>query len=464
MRVRPTTERPIARGLRTKIMVRFTAVALVLSLLLGTITYLTVRQVLVEDRKASAADQVRGDARMLTALGVAAARNPSELLLSLRPPTRSTPLLHRDGEWYAASLQVRPEDLPPELTSIVMDGTAARQAVWLRGRPVLVVGMPLGDGEAEYFEVLSLVDIANTLATLLRVLTVAGGITTLAGALLAGWIAGRVLRPLREVTAVAEKIAEGELESRLDESLDRDLAVLTVSFNRMADSLQDRIAREARFASDVAHELRTPLTTVLTSIAVLEGRRDELSGRGREALELLARDVRRLERTAADLIEVAKLDAGVASPDLELLPAAALVGGVLHRLQRPDIPVDVDQRAASSLVWADVKRLEWVLANLIDNADRHGRGVKRLLLEADVDSVRLSVEDEGPGVPPEEAERIFERFARGSGSRPSTDGGSGLGLALASENIRLQEGRLWVEERPRGGARFVVELRAEVPP
>lgn len=463
MRLRPSTKRPIARGLRTKIMVRFTAVALVLSVLLGTITYLTVRQVLVEDRKSNAVDQVTGDARMLTALGVAAARNPSELLLSLRPPTRSTPLLHRDGEWYAASLQVRPEDLPSELTSIVMEGTAARQAVWLRDRPVLVVGVPLGDGEAEYFEVLSLVDIANTLATLVRVLALAGAITTLAGALLAGWIAGRVLRPLREVTAVAEKIAQGELQSRLDESLDRDLAVLTVSFNRMAESLQDRIAREARFASDVAHELRTPLTTVLTSVAVLEGRRNELSEQGREALELLARDVRRLERMAAELIEVAKLDAGVASPDLELLPTAALVGGVLHRLQRPDIPVDVDQRASSSLVWADVKRLERILSNLIDNADRHGQGVKRLVVEADLDSVRLSVEDEGPGVPPEETERIFERFARGSGSQPSIDDGSGLGLALASENISLQDGRIWVEDRPGGGARFVVELRAEVP-
>lgn len=168
-------------------------------------------------------------------------------------------------------------------------------------------------------------------------------------------------------------VGSEELQSRLDESPDRDLAVLTVSFNRMAESLQDRIAREARFASHVAHELRTPLTTVLTSIAVLEGRRDDLSEQGREALELLARDVRRLERMAADLIEVAKLDAGVASPDLVLLPTVALVGGVLHRLQRPDIPVDVDQRASSGLVWADVKRLEWVLSNLIDNATGTGR-------------------------------------------------------------------------------------------
>lgn len=454
--------RPIARGLRTKIVVRFTTVALVLSILLGTITYLTVRQVLLEDRKRNAVEQVARDARTLTALGAATSANPSDLLVSLRPPARSTPLLHRDGEWFAASLQVRPEDLPGGLVSMVMSGQPARQAIWLRDRPVLVVGMPLGDETGSYFEVLSLSDIAGTLNTLLRVLMLAGLITTLAGALLAGWIAGRVLRPLRNVTAAAQQIAAGELESRIDESLDRDLAVLTESFNRMAESLQNRIAKEARFASDVAHELRTPLTTVVTSLAVLEDRREDLSEDGREALELLARDVRRLERTAGDLIEVAKLDAGVAVADMELLPTAALIGGLLHRLRRPDIPVDVDHRAAGALVRVDVVRLERVLGNLIDNADTHGGGVTRLVVEGRADTVRVAVEDAGPGVPTGEVDRIFERFARGSSSqRSGHHGGSGLGLALAYENTRLQNGSICVESARGGGARFVVELEAE---
>lgn len=451
----------VVNRLRTRIMVRFAVVALVLSVALGTITYQTVRQILVEDREEIAVEQVTGDARLLSALGPGST-NPSELLVSLRPPTRSTPLLLRDGEWFAASLQVRPEDLPDDLVAIVTGGAAVKQTLWVRDRPVMIVGVPLAADIGSYFEVLSLADVASTLNTLLRVLILAGAVTTAAGVVLAGWIARRVLRPLREITRVAHQIAAGELETRLDEDLDEDLQVLTASFNRMADSLEARIAKEARFASDVAHELRTPLTTVMTSLAVLEGRKQELSAESREALHLLTRDVRRLERTAADLIEVAKLDAGVEDAELEVLPVASVLGGLLNRLRRSDIPIDIDHQAARAMVRVNERRLERVLANLIENADLHGGGVVRVAVEGGDGTVLIAVEDAGPGVPPEERERIFDRFARGSGSYGNT-GGSGLGLALASQNAQLQGGRVWVESAETGGSRFVVELEAEQP-
>lgn len=452
---------PLVLGLRAKIMVRFAAVALFLSVLLGAITYVTVRQLLLEDRKASSIEQAFVDARLVSATLRTGQANPSEVLAALRPPARSTPLLHRDGAWFAASLQVRPEDLPTQLVDLVFSGASARQTIWLRDRPVSVIGIDLGDGDGSYFEVFSLGDVANTLATLSQVLAIAGGVTTLAGALLGALIARRVLRPLRQVTAVAQQIAAGELESRLDERLDKDLTVLTASFNRMAETLQSRIAREMRFASDVAHELRTPLTTLVTSLAVLEGRRDELSPQGQEALDLLSRDVRRLEQTAADLVEIAKHDAGVVTAELEPRPAATVVTRLLTRLRRPDLPVSIDQSAARSLVNVDERRLERVLANLIFNADTHGGGVTRLGVEGAGDKIMISVEDAGPGVPESERDRIFERFARGSNTQPSGQyTGSGLGLALAAENVRLQGGRIWVEDRPEGGARFVVELEA----
>lgn len=443
-------------------MVRFAVVALFLSVLLGAITYLTVRQLLLEDRRASSVDQVVGDARLVSVTLRAGQGNPSEVLASLRPPTRSTPLLHHEGEWFAASLQVRPEDLPQALTDLVLDGGSARQTVWLRDRPVTIVGIHLGDQVGSYFEVFSMADVANTLATLSQVLVGAGAVTTIAGALLGGLIARRVLRPLREVTEVASRISAGDLESRLDESLDEDLAVLTASFNKMADTLQSRLAREARFASDVAHELRTPLTTLVTSLSVLEGRRQELSDEGQEALELLGRDIRRLEHTASDLIEIAKHDAGVVTADLEPLPTAAVVSRLLNRMRRPDLRVNIDQQAARSMVLADERRLERILANLIDNADNHGAGAQRLSIRSVGDRIRIAVEDDGPGVPEDERERVFERFARGSNSDPSGRYvGSGLGLALAEENTRLQGGRIWVEASDSGGARFVVELDAE---
>lgn len=449
-------------GLRSRIMVRFAGVALFLSVLLGVITYVSVRQLLLEDRRTNLVEQATGDARLVAATLGSGQANPGEVLVSLRPPARSTPILFHDGEWYAASLQVRPEDLPPTLTALVMEGSTVRQTVSLRERPVTIVGVPLGSDLGFYFEVFSLVDVANTLSTLSRVLFLAGTITTAAGALLGWMIARRVLRPLREVTEVAQQIAAGELQSRLDEGLDRDLEVLTRSFNRMADTLQKRIAREARFASDVAHELRTPLTTLLTSLSVLEGRTGELSPQGQQALELLGRDVRRLERTAADLVEIAKHDAGVVTAELEPLPAATVINRLLNRLRRPEIPVVVDQGAVSSLIHADEGRLERILINLIDNAEAHGGGVSRLTVRRVGNRIRIGVEDNGPGVPESERLRVFERFARGSTAQPKGRyDGSGLGLALAAENTVLQGGRIWVEDGVEGGARFVVELDAE---
>lgn len=443
-------------------MVRFAAVALFLSVLLGTITYVSVRQLLLDDRVNSSVEQATGDAQVVAATLRSGTANPSEVLISLRPPTRSTPLLFHEDEWYAASLQVRPEDLPESLTSVVLTGEAARQTVTIRDRPVSIVGIPLDVGLGVYFEVFSLLDVANTLTTLSRVLVLAGVITTIAGVILGGLIARRVLRPLRDVTEVAQEIASGDLESRLDEGLDSDLAVLTASFNRMADTLQSRIAKEQRFASDVSHELRTPLTTLLTSLSVLEGRRAELSPEGQEALDLLGRDVRRLERTAADLVEIAKHDAGVVVVDLEPMATTAFINRMLGRLRRPDLAVVVDQDAIRSLVVVDEGRMERVLANLIDNADTHGGGVTRVTVGRSGGMIMIGVEDDGPGVPPEERERVFERFARTSANRPGhQNDGSGLGLALAAENVELQGGEIWVEDAPGGGARFVVGLRAE---
>jgi len=451
-----------ALGLRAKIVVRFAAVALFLSGLLGVITYLSVRQLIVEDRRVSSVEQATGDARLVSAALQSGQANPSEVLVSLRPPTRSTPLLFYQGEWFAASLQVRPEDLPATLTDTVLDGTPARQTISIRDRPVSIVGLPLTGDLGFYFEVFSLADVADTLSTLSRVLVLAGAITTISGALLGGLIARRVLRPLREVTAVAHQIASGELESRLDEGIDKDLTALTASFNQMADTLQTRIAREARFASDVAHELRTPLTTLVTSLSVLEHRKGELSSEGREALDLLGRDVRRLERTATDLVEIAKHDAGVVTADVEPLPATAVINRLLNRLRRPDLPVVVDQGAVRSLVHADEGRLERILVNLIDNADTHGGGATRVTVSRVADVIRIAVEDNGPGIAQGERARVFERFARVPNARPSGQSeGSGLGLALAAENTLLQGGDIWIEDAPGGGARLVVELPAE---
>ncbi len=448
-------------GLRSKIILRTGAIGLLVSVLFGLVTYAAVRGVLLEDRETLAVEQATGNARLVTAALRGDEANPNDVLAALRPPIRSTPLLLRGGEWFAASLQVRPEDLPDALTRLTDRGDAGIQRAFVNEAPAVVVGVPLPAEAGSYFEVFSLGDLEATLITLQRSLFLAGLIATAAGVGLGGWMAQRVVRPLRQVTAVARLIADGELESRLDERIDVDLKVLSNAFNRMADTLQARIAREARFASDVAHELRTPLTSLLTSLAVLEHRRQELSPEGREALGILTADVARLRHTVADLTEIAQHDAGVVTVDLEVQPVTAVIGGLLNRFRRPDLAVDIDTKATRSLVRVDENRLERVLANLLENADTHGGGATGIAVRAPAGRVEIAVDDAGPGVPADQRARIFERFSRGSVA-PGTakPPGSGLGLALAEENVRLLGGRIRIEDRPGGGARFVVELEA----
>ena len=125
------------------------------------------------------------------------------------------------------------------------------------------------------------------------------------------------------------------------------------------------------------------------------------------------------------------------------------------------VPVDLDSELAGVVVQADKRRLARVVANLLDNARKYGDGATSVVLQRVDDGVQIAVEDEGPGVPEEERDVIFDRFARGGGAgRRGSGEGVGLGLALVAEHVRLHGGRVWVEDRADGrpGARFVVEL------
>ncbi len=280
---------------------------------------------------------------------------------------------------------------------------------------------------------------------------------TLAGAILGRWVSGRALQPLGVVSAVAESIAGGHLDTRLDGRGGPDLAKLAASFNRMADNLQDRIQREARFASDVSHELRSPLTTLTTSVAVLESRREELSERSRRAVDLLASDVVRFQRLVTDLLEISRFDLGAATLSLDEVGVAELVDKAAGSWEHPRLTVS--DGACDLRVTVDKRRMERVIGNLVENASVYGGGVSGLCVETADGIFRIVVDDDGPGVAPEERQRVFERFSRGAtaGSRSGSEG-AGLGLSLVSEHVRLHGGRVWVEESPGGGARFVVEL------
>ena len=445
--------------LRTRIIIGVGAVALVLSTGLGVVTYFTVRSNLLSERQTTAVNQVAVNARLLSGALRSEGVDETELLGSLRPQVRSRPLLQHNGEWFAGSLQIQPDELPASLLQPVLQGEAARQRFSLNNEVVLGVGTPLSNDEGVYFEVFALGELNKTLRTLRDTLAAAGAAATAVGLGLGSWIARRATAPLTEVSGAAELIADGHLDTRLDASADRDLQQLTTSFNQMADSLKDRIDQERRFASDVSHELRSPLTTLLTSVAVLENRRHELSPDGQEALELLSADINRFQRMVADLIEIAKHDAGIAEVSWSYIRAPDFVLSALRRLHADDVAIDVAAPAEAAVIRVDERRLERSLANLIENATHHADGATGVTVEADDDHVWIAVEDRGPGVPQPERIKIFERFSRGAQSRRRANiDGSGLGLALAAEDLAVLGGRIWVEARPAGGARFVIEL------
>ena len=211
----------------------------------------------------------------------------------------------------------------------------------------------------------------------------------------------------------------GRLDTRLESSDDPDLRPIAESFNDMAQALQDRIERDARFASDVSHELRSPLMTLAASIEVMENQRDELPERSRAALDLMVADIDRFQQLVEDLLEISRFDAGVVRLELEEVHLAELVMQAVSHSTDADVPVDLDAELAGVVVQADKRRLVRVIANLLDNAAKYGGGATSVSLRQVDDGVQIAVEDRGPGVPEEDRDLIFDRFSRGRRRRPA---------------------------------------------
>lgn len=467
---RAARARRIARlGLRARFTIAFALGGLVLSAILSAVTYGLVRENIVRQRETSATRQVYLNARFIRDSLRTAGANATDLLDGLQTPTGANPVLVVDGQAYATSADRGRDEIPQRLRERVAGGEPVRMRFTLDDEPQLVIGIPLRAVNAEYYEIVSLGEVQRTLNSLGIALLAASAVTTLAGAVLGATSSRRVLRPLGQLGLAAQAIAGGRLDTRVARPDDPDLAALIDSFNDMAGALQERIERDARFASDVSHELRSPLTTLAASVEVIKARRDEMPERAQFALDLLDADISRFTQLVADLLEISRFDAGAAQLELEEVRISELVLNAVSVSSSGSVPVAVSADAAAAIVQVDKRRLVRVIANLLDNAAKYGggaTGVEVHLANADSDDertlVRIVVEDRGEGIPADERDRIFERFARGTaaaGSRGSGEG-AGLGLALVREHVALHGGRVWVEEREDGepGARFVVEL------
>ncbi|MCT2583689.1 HAMP domain-containing histidine kinase [Actinophytocola sp. S1-96] len=432
----------------------FSLVSLVVAGVLALATWHLSTGYMLDQRERSAIRQAKGNARLVTQVLERGSAGLDELLTGLVAEVESAVLLVDQGDLIVGGNSVDPTRLPTAFLDMVRNGRPAHQRTVLNGIPVQAVGLPLPAKAATYVEVSPMREMDRTFRFLSWLLIGGTLVSGLAGAVLGRWAATHSLRPLRQVTDAAAEAARGDLSVRLPATGDPDLIPLAAAFNDTAERLQQRVARDTRFAGDVSHELRSPLTTMLNAMSVLHRRSAELPAGTRQAVELLNTDLRRFRRMVDDLLEISRGDQDQDYSTFELVDLAGLV-----QATGPTLPESVLDIEARPWVLADRRRLERVVANLLDNAGRHGGGLVRLGVLTREDRARIEVDDAGPGVPEEAREHIFERFARGSPARrEATDSGAGLGLALVTQHVRRHHGHAWVEARPGGGARFVVEL------
>jgi two-component system, OmpR family, sensor histidine kinase MtrB len=378
---------------------------------------------------------------------------------------------------------VDPDDIPDDLARRV----ARRPGTWwsytrltreggerAASVPALAVGsqlrLPADSGTYLVFYVFPMGEQQQTINVVRGAMLTAGSLLVLLVGAVAYLVIRQVVTPVRMARRIAERLAAGRLEERMQVRGQDDIARLATSFNQMAVSLQRQIRQleelsrvQRRFVSDVSHELRTPLTTVRMAADVLHEAREGFDGAAARSAEILQAELDRFEALLGDLLEISRFDAGVAGLELDevdlvevgrhvadaMRPLAARYGSRLV-LAEPGHPC---------LAQADVRRVERIVRNLLVNAIEHGEGREIVIrAEASPDAAAIAVRDHGVGLRTGEAGQVFNRFWRADPARTRTTGSTGLGLAISLEDARLHGGWLQAWGEPGRGAQFRLTL------
>lgn len=273
--------------------------------------------------------------------------------------------------------------------------------------------------------------------------------------LIAWRVIGATLRPVEALRAGAERISgSGDRDVLPVPQSDDEVHALAVTLNSMLDRLARSQERQRSFVADVAHELRSPLASMRLQLEVAQR-----LGEGGELAGELHDDVVRMSGLVEDLLVLARLDADVAPSPAEPVDLVVVVRGLVGRYAGQRVPVVLDAApAADVVVELGAGELERVLGNLVDNAVRHAVSEVRLSVVPAGARVVVRVDDDGPGIPAADRDRVFERFARLDDARDRDAGGAGLGLAIVREVVRRRGGEARLVDSPHGGLRVEVEL------
>ncbi|MER7082497.1 MtrAB system histidine kinase MtrB [Saccharopolyspora kobensis] len=371
------------------------------------------------------------------------------------------------------------EDVPEDLRLFAERGQLATKihTVTRESGPItmLIVGTPVGSAtrSLQLYMMFPLSAEQDTLQVVQQTLLISGAVLLVLLGLITNLVTRQIVRPVRQAAQIAEQLSEGDLDKRMRVIGEDDVARLAESFNEMADSLKQQITQleefgqlQRRFTSDVSHELRTPLTTVRMAADVLHASREQFPPGLSRSTELLVDELDRFELLLADLLEISRLDAGVADLSAEQVDLVELVERSVEAL-RPiadeggvELRVIVPACGAAELdIVADARRVERIMRNLVANAIDHAEGGPvEIRFGSNEQAVAVTVRDYGVGLRSGEAELVFTRFWRADPSRNRRTGGTGLGLSISQEDARLHGGALDAWGEPGEGSCFRVTL------
>ncbi|MBB4665238.1 sensor histidine kinase [Conexibacter arvalis] len=307
----------------------------------------------------------------------------------------------------------------------------------------------------------SAASVARAQSGVARTFLVAGTVTLLAAIALGFAFATRLSRPLRRMAGTAARVSAGDLSQRIGSTGPQDeVRVLADAFDRMLDRLENAFARQRGFVADASHELRTPLTVIRGQLEVLARQTDVTPDDVRHVDEVVRTEVVRMERLVEDLLLLARADEGelVRPAPLDLAPFVTELFDALtltadRTFELSDVP--------PGRLLADEDRIAQVVRNLARNAVEHtgpGGLVRLTVRSLGQGRLEFALEDDGPGIPEEQRDRVFDRFHRTDTARARRTGGAGLGLAIARAIVEAHGGRIYADSSPEGGARVAFAL------
>ena len=296
----------------------------------------------------------------------------------------------------------------------------------------------------------------DTTTAIVTVLAIGLPMLLLLVAAVTWWAVGRTLRPVREITSTMADITTSDLHRRVAVPSARDeIGQLATTVNATLARLDVSVEQQRRFVADASHELRGPLAALRADLEI------SITHPERTTWQTVARDtlgdVERLQHLTDDLLVLARIDSELQRPHAPI-DLALIVADALHAVRRQNIQVTTHGTDTPAIIDGDEFQLRRMVRNLIENAEEHATSHVNLTLQTTPGIVRLTVADDGPGIPPADRRHIFERFVRLDSARTRNFGGTGLGLAIVHDVVVSHHGSITITDTDPRGSTFTVDL------